>query len=87
LLQSLAAACKKDGRIILLEHGRSYYDWLNKILDVGATGHAREWGCWWNRDIEKILRESGLEVQKVSRYHFGTTWWIELAPKQEAKDE
>lgn len=47
LLHNLEAVCKKDGgKIILLEHGRSYYEWLNKILDRVAPIHAKEWGCW-----------------------------------------
>ncbi|KAL7270138.1 hypothetical protein RUND412_007167 [Rhizina undulata] len=80
LLRNLGSLCKKDGKIILLEHGRSYYDWLNRILDNFAPQHADTWGCWWNRDIEGILKESGLEVKKISRYHFGTTYWIEATP-------
>ncbi|KAF8420657.1 S-adenosyl-L-methionine-dependent methyltransferase [Tirmania nivea] len=84
LLHNLESLCKKDGgKIILLEHGRSHYDWLNKILDYGAPKHAETWGCWWNRDIEGILKESGLNVEKISRYHFGTTYWIEATPRQQ----
>lgn len=80
LLRNLGEACKPEGKIILLEHGRSHYDWLNKVLDNLAPKHASTWGCWWNRDISKILEDSGLRVEKVSRYHFGTTYWIEARP-------
>ncbi|KAF8460363.1 S-adenosyl-L-methionine-dependent methyltransferase [Kalaharituber pfeilii] len=84
LLKNLESLCKKDGgKIILLEHGRSYYDWLNRILDYAAPSHAETWGCWWNRDIEGILKDSGLKVDKISRYHFGTTYWIEATPRQQ----
>ncbi|MCJ1281665.1 hypothetical protein MMC26_000986 [Xylographa opegraphella] len=68
------------GRILLLEHGRSNYEWLNRILDEHAPAHADKHGCWWNRDIQKIVQDSGLEVVQIKRYHFGTTWWIELKP-------
>ncbi|KAH8146471.1 uncharacterized protein LAJ45_09417 [Morchella importuna] len=80
LLRNLGKICKDDGRIILLEHGRSHYDLLNNVLDSLAPKHAETWGCWWNRDVEGILKESGLVIDKVSRYHFGTTYWIEARP-------
>lgn len=83
LLRSLGDACKEDGKIILLEHGRSHYEWLNRILDRYADKHAETWGCWWNRDIEAILNESGLEILIVKRYHFGTTYWIEAKPPRQ----
>ncbi|MCJ1389154.1 hypothetical protein MMC18_002009 [Xylographa bjoerkii] len=70
-----------NGRILLLEHGRSHYDWVNKILDDHAPAHADRHGCWWNKDIQKILQDSDLEIVQIKRYHFGTTWWIELKPK------
>ncbi|MCJ1385103.1 hypothetical protein MMC17_008222 [Xylographa soralifera] len=70
-----------NGRILLLEHGRSHYEWLNRILDEHAPAHADKHGCWWNRDIQKIVQDSGLEVVQIKRYHFGTTWWIELRPR------
>ena len=72
---------EENGRILLLEHGRGKWEWLNGVLDRFAEGHAKQFGCWWNRDFESVLEESGLEVVKVERpkwWHGGTTWWIEL---------
>lgn len=71
------------GRILLLEHGRSYYGWLNRILDNLAPAHADRHGCWWNRDIGAIVEESGLEVVEEKRWHFGTTWKYVLRPRQD----
>lgn len=70
------------GQILLLEHGRSHYAWLNRLLDRSAPAHADRHGCWWNRDIGKIVEESGLDVVKIKRYHLGTTWWVELKPQE-----
>ena len=67
-----------NGQILLLEHGRSHYDWVNRILDNLAPAHADKHGCWWNRDIGKIVEESGLDVVTIRRSNFGTTWWVEL---------
>lgn len=82
-----AAKTEKDeydgGRILLLEHGRGYYDWLNHILDGLAPAHADHYGCWWNRDIGAIVKQSGLEIEYVTRYHLGTTWEVVLRPTKE----
>ncbi|KAF1983723.1 S-adenosyl-L-methionine-dependent methyltransferase [Aulographum hederae CBS 113979] len=87
LLQNLGRLVKpSSGKILLLEHGRSYYDWLNRLLDLRATDHAERHGCWWNRDIEAIVEESGLELVNLTRYHFGTTYWVELKPGRMAVD-
>jgi methyltransferase OMS1 len=79
-----------DARILLLEHGRSYIGWLNKLLDMNAPQHADKHGCWWNRDIGQLIEESGLEVVKERRKQFGTVWIFELRPKtvtQSIKDK
>ncbi|KZM26983.1 hypothetical protein ST47_g1849 [Ascochyta rabiei] len=82
LLQNIEACTKEDGQILLLEHGKSHYNWLNSLLDQTALAHADEHGCWWNKDIGKIVEESGLEVVTIKRYNFGTTWWLELKPRK-----
>ncbi|KAF7895868.1 hypothetical protein EAF00_005883 [Botryotinia globosa] len=88
LLKNLGECVKEDeGRILLLEHGRAKWDWLNRALDNSAEGHAKLFGCWWNRDLGKIVEESGLEVVNIKRRHGGTTWRIELKkPRATPKD-
>ncbi|KAI4248015.1 MAG: hypothetical protein LQ352_006011 [Teloschistes flavicans] len=81
---SAGANTPPPSRIHLLEHGRSYYSWLNKILDRTASAHASKHGCWWNRDIGKIAEDSGLEIIDLQRRHFGTTWSIELGLPERA---
>ena len=49
--------CRPDGRILLLEHGRAGWDWLDGILDRGERKHLRKWGCQWNRDIQAIVAQ------------------------------
>lgn len=87
LLANMAAVVRPgSGRIYLLEHGRGSYDWLNSLLDKFAPGHFRKYGCWWNRDIEAIVRRAekevpGLEVVRVNRplwMQGGTMLWVEL---------
>jgi methyltransferase OMS1 len=88
LLASAAGAVKPDtGRIILLEHGRGWWDWYNEwVVDRGAQRQFDRYGCWWNRDIELLVTEAlkrvpGLELVALKRpflSHFGTTLLIEL---------
>ena len=86
LLQNLAEmANQKDGRILLLEHGKSSYEWLNNIMDGMAPAHANRFGCWFNKDIGAIVESSGLEVVESKRFNFGTTWWFELKPKAQRR--
>ena len=42
--------------------------------------HAKKHGCWWNRDIGEIVRESGLIVDRVERRQLGTLWILEARP-------
>lgn len=76
-----------NARILLLEHGRSYAPWLNRILDNSAQRHAEIHGCWFNRDIggivEEEARKAGLEVKRVRRKHLGTTWVFEIGVGEE----
>ncbi|CCH58107.1 hypothetical protein TBLA_0A03070 [Henningerozyma blattae CBS 6284] len=75
-LKNFAKLLKPNGKIVLLEHGRGDYQFINKILDKRAKPRLEKWGCRWNLDIEELLGESGLKIKKVSRSHFGTTWCI-----------
>ena len=91
-LKEMSRVTKKNGVILLLEHGRSsphlngsisrFFggSWLSSILDTYAERHARRWGCWWNRDIMNLVRESGLKVDFVKTYQMGTVYLIRCSP-------
>jgi methyltransferase OMS1 len=91
LLENMAHVVRPEtGRIILLEHGRSWWDLVNGLLDRSAKGHFERFGCWWNRDIEMIVEDAqskipGLEVVEIKRpgwFKFGTHFWIELRVRE-----
>ncbi|KAK6956598.1 hypothetical protein Daesc_001877 [Daldinia eschscholtzii] len=73
LLSKMASVVKPEtGRIILLEHGRSWYELVNGLLDRSARQHFERFGCWWNRDVELVVRAAeravpGLEVVRLER--------------------
>lgn len=77
-LKNFEALLRKNGRIVLLEHGRSTYNSLNTTMDKKADQRVKEWGCRWNLDIDEIVRSSGLEVVESDRYHFGSTYFYIL---------
>lgn len=79
-LQQMAAVCKPGGQLILLQHGKASWGWLNHRLDDEAQAHFAKWGCWWNRDILQLVHEAGLIVESCSRWHFGTTYVIKARP-------
>jgi len=80
VLNEMQRVCKEDGTILLLEHGKSKWIWLNRILDRGVDKHVQEWGCRWNKDILQLIKEAGMDVIKINRWHFGTTYYIIAKP-------
>ena len=83
VLKELQRVCKPNGKILLLEHGRSKsYTGLSDYLDKHAERHAKNWGCVWNRDIDEIVESSGLELEILNNWHFGTTYYIVCKPTQ-----
>jgi methyltransferase OMS1 len=77
-LKEMKRVVKDGGSILLLEHGKSYYDWLNSTLNKLDQDHSNTWGCHWNRDIKTLIKEAGLEISEEKRYHFGTTYWMRI---------
>lgn len=80
-LQEMARVCRPDGRILLLEHGRSDREWLGRWQDRRSDRHARQLGCYWNRESLEIVRQAGLTVVVAKRIFFGIFHEIEARPE------
>jgi len=76
VLKEMARITKPGGKILMLEHGKGHWGFVNNILDSGVEQHFEKWGCRWNKNILGLIEEAGLEVEKVWRWHFGTTYYI-----------
>lgn len=77
-LDNMKKLVRPGGRIVLLEHGRGYFESMNDRMDRQAATRAEEWGCRWNLDIGNIVEKSGLEIEDQTRYHFGTIYFYVL---------
>jgi len=89
VLREMIRVCKPNGKILLLEHGRSKsWTWVTDWLDKYAAEHAKNWGCVWNRDLDALLAkvEDQVDITVSSRYHFGTTYYVVCQPKKQEKE-
>ena len=83
VLKEMKRVCKPDGKFSFLEHGRSKtWNFITKYLDTNAERHAKNWGSVWNRDLDKIIEESGLDVEYLHNWHFGTTYYVVCRPSK-----
>jgi ubiquinone/menaquinone biosynthesis C-methylase UbiE len=82
-LKEMGRVCNPNGRILLLEHGRSSREWLGRWQDLRADKHERQFGCRWNLEPLKLVAQSGLKVLSVQTTFFGIFYLIEAAPSGE----
>ena len=85
-LQEMARVCRPEGKILLLEHGRSDREWFGRFQDRTADRHAKQLGCHWNREPLELVGQAGLKVYRAKRNFFGIFQQIEslkMAPQPE----
>lgn len=75
-LQNMSKLLKPGGRIVLLEHGRSTWDFINNHLDFRSDKRMKTWGCRWNLDIGELIDDAGLDITYEKRVHLGSTWLL-----------
>lgn len=76
-LHEMGRVCQKDGRILLLEHGRSDRGRLARYQDLREEAHAKQFGCHWNREPLELVERAGLRPVFVRRVFFGIFHQIE----------
>jgi hypothetical protein len=76
----MARVCRTDGRILLLEHGRSKQGWLGDWQDRKADRHALRLGCRWNREPLDLISQAGLTLISSQRTFLGIFHEIEARP-------
>jgi ubiquinone/menaquinone biosynthesis C-methylase UbiE len=79
-LREMGRVCRADGRILLIEHGRSDRPWAARYQDRRADAHARMIGCHWNREPVELVKTAGLRVSRADRRLLGVLHAIEARP-------
>lgn len=79
-LQEMARVCRRNGRILLIEHGRSGSERLGRLQDRWEHRHEARVGCHWNREPLEIVLRAGLKVIDERRTFFGIFHIIEAMP-------
>jgi methyltransferase OMS1 len=80
VLREMARVCRREGRLLLLEHGRSDWEWLGEWQDRHAERHARRLCCHWNRQPLELVRDAGLTLRAARRAFFGIFHVLEVTP-------
>jgi ubiquinone/menaquinone biosynthesis C-methylase UbiE len=78
--EEMSRVCRPEGRILLLEHGRSDRERLGKWQDRHEDQFAKPLGCHWNREPLELAKNAGLNVVLTQRRFFGILHRIEAKP-------
>lgn len=82
ILRQMQRIVKPTGMILLLEHGRSPYPFVNWILDFFSDKHTvNTHGCRWNLPMKEYFKEARLEVRELRNLHYGTTYFVVAHPE------
>lgn len=68
MLNQFNSWCKKDGNVLLLEHGLSTNTFLSTTQKIIDPIFKRVSGCHCNRDIQKLLSKSHLDIIRLEKY-------------------
>jgi ubiquinone/menaquinone biosynthesis C-methylase UbiE len=74
--------CKKDGKILLLEHGLSSNKLLSVTQKIIDPIFIKVSGCHCNRNITKIIQNVGLNVERKETYWKGIIQLIWAKPSK-----
>jgi len=79
-LREMERVCAPDGRILLLEHGRSDVGPIARLQDWRADAHYRKHACRLNQDPIAVVSRAGLSVRATETGLLGVLTAIEARP-------
>ncbi len=79
-LQEMRRVCKPDGRILLIEHGRSSWEWLGRYQDHHVHEQIEMGACRWNQEPQELVEAAGLHIIKAERTLFGIFHTMIVSP-------
>jgi ubiquinone/menaquinone biosynthesis C-methylase UbiE len=81
-LREMRRVCRRDGQILLLEHGHSSIPWIAGFQDRYASQYyQKNSGCRWNQDPLDLIQEAGLKLRVGRRALLGIFYLIEAVPE------
>ena len=82
-LAEMARVCRPDGRVLLLEHGRSDVELVGRFQDWRADAHYEQHGCRWTQDPLAHFEETGLRIADSESFFLGVVTLVEARPTGE----
>lgn len=80
-LDEMARVCRPDGRVLLLEHGRSSAGPLARFQEWRAEAHYRKHACRWTQEPLDVVAASDLTVDRSRSAWLGVLTAIEARPE------
>ena len=81
-LKEMQRVCKPDGQILLIEHGRSSWEWLGRYQDNTVHRQIEQGGCRWNQEPDELVKEAGLKILNADRTLLGVFHTMILSPSK-----
>lgn len=79
-LSEMRRVCKPDGQILLIEHGRSTWEWLGRYQDNTVHQQIEQGGCRWNQEPQDLVLEAGLRILNADRALLGIFHMMTISP-------
>lgn len=79
-LKEMKRVCKKNGKILLLEHGISNRAFIAKSQRKRESKHYQKIGCSLVRNPEESAKKAGLKIVRIERKIFGIIHVIVARP-------
>lgn len=79
-LREMRRVCKPKGRILLIEHGRSSWNWLGKYQDRHLHDQIEQGGCRWNQEPQELVKEAGFQILRAERAFLGVLHTMIVSP-------
>jgi len=79
-LREMQRVCASDGRILLLEHGRSDVGPVARFQEWRSESHYEKAGCRWTQEPLELVESAGLEVEQSRSALFGIITAIVARP-------
>jgi ubiquinone/menaquinone biosynthesis C-methylase UbiE len=80
-LNEMGRVCAPDGRVLLLEHGRSDVELVGRLQDWRADAHYEKHSCRWNQEPLETVSRSDLWVEASRTGLFGVITAIRADPE------